>query len=71
MPRNRAVLMVALGIDNFGSGLFLPLPILYATRVAGLSLGLAGTVITAGTAIGLLVPPWPDGWPIGSDRGRW
>ena len=57
MPRNRAVLMVALGIDNFGSGLFLPLPILYATRVAGLSLGLAGTVITAGTAIGLLVPP--------------
>lgn len=50
------MLLVALGIDNFGSGLFLPLPILYATRVMGLPLGVAGVVITIGTAVGFAVP---------------
>lgn len=49
--------MIALGIDNFGSGLFLPLAILYATRVIGLPLSAAGTAIAIGTFAGVLVPP--------------
>lgn len=55
--RSRRALLVALGIDNLGSGLFLPLAIVYATRAVGLSLGVAGTVVAIGTAAGLLVPP--------------
>lgn len=50
-------MLVALGIDNFGSGLFLPLPVLYAIRVAGLPIATAGTVVTIGTTMGLLAPP--------------
>jgi MFS family permease len=57
VSRNRVVLLAALGIDNFGSGLFLPLSLVYATRVVGVSLGLAGILVAIGTAIGLLVPP--------------
>lgn len=56
--RNRLALLVALGIDNLGSGLFLPLLIVYAVRVVGLPLGLAGTVISIGTLAGLAVPPF-------------
>ncbi len=56
--RNRRALLVALGIDNFGSGLFLPLLVVYAVRVVGLPLGLAGTVISIGTLAGLAVPPF-------------
>ncbi len=55
--RSRLALLCALGIDNFGSGLFLPLAILYTTRVVGLPLAVAGTVVSAGTLVGLLVPP--------------
>lgn len=51
------MLLAALGIDNFGSGLFLPLAILYTTRVVGLPLSVAGVVVSAGTLVGLLVPP--------------
>jgi len=51
-------LLVALGIDNLGSGLFLPLAVVYATRVVGLPLGVAGTVVSVGTAAGLLAPPF-------------
>ena len=50
-------LLVALGIDNVGSGLFLPLTLVYATRVVGLPLAVAGVTVTAGTLVGLLVPP--------------
>jgi Na+/melibiose symporter-like transporter len=57
MRRSRLALLVALGADNFGSGLFLPLALVYATRVVGLPLGLAGTVVAVGTAAGLAVPP--------------
>jgi MFS family permease len=56
--RDRWVLLVALGVDNLGSGLFLPLAVVYATRVVGLPLGVAGTVVSVGTAAGLLVPPF-------------
>ncbi|MFB9903181.1 MFS transporter [Allokutzneria oryzae] len=55
--RNRIALLVALGADNFGSGLFLPLALVYVTQVVGLPLGTAGTVVALGTAFGLLVPP--------------
>lgn len=54
---SRYALLAALGVDNFGSGLFLPLAILYTTRVVGLPLAVAGTVVSVGTLIGLLVPP--------------
>ena len=57
MMRNRLALLTALGVDNFGSGLFLPLALLYATRVVGLPLATAGTVIALGTLAGLAVPP--------------
>ncbi len=50
-------LLVALGVDNLGSGLFLPLIIVYATRVVGLPLAVAGVAVTVGTLVGLLVPP--------------
>ena len=36
MTRNRAALLAALGVDNFGPGLFLPVVLLYAARVVGL-----------------------------------
>jgi MFS family permease len=54
--RNRIALLAALGIDNFGSGLFLPLAIVYVTRVVRLSLGAAGTLVALGTLAGLAVP---------------
>src|SRR5450432_22614 len=55
--RNQVALLVALGVDNFGSGLFLPLALVYSTRVVGLSLTTAGTVILLGTLTGLAAPP--------------
>ena len=57
MRRSRFALLVALGVDSFGSGLFLPLTLVYVTEAIGLPLNTAGVVVTAGTALGLLVPP--------------
>jgi MFS family permease len=37
--------------------LFLPLSLLYATRVVGLDVGVAGTVVAAATALSFAVPP--------------
>ncbi|HEX8518889.1 MAG TPA: MFS transporter, partial [Pseudonocardia sp.] len=54
--RSFVALLVALGVDNAGSGLFLPLVLVYSTEAVGLSLAVAGTVVSVGTAIGLLVP---------------
>jgi MFS family permease len=54
--RNRVALLAALGVDNFGSGLFLPLGLVYVTRVVGLPLGTAGTLVSLGTLAGLAVP---------------
>ena len=56
MRRNRVALLVALGVDNLGSGSFLPVTLLYVTRVVGLPLAVAGTVVAAGTVAGLGVP---------------
>src|SRR5437588_1289604 len=50
-------LLVALGIDNFGSGLFLPLTLVFVTQVVGLPLATAGSAVTLGTLAGLAVPP--------------
>jgi MFS family permease len=55
--RNRIALLAALGVDNFGSGLFLPLALVYVTRVVGLPVAVAGTAISLGTLAGLAVPP--------------
>src|SRR5215471_10717097 len=52
--RNRRALLTALAVDNFGSGLFLPLSLLYVTRVVRLPLATAGTVVALA---GLAVPP--------------
>ncbi|HUA31613.1 MAG TPA: MFS transporter [Streptosporangiaceae bacterium] len=56
MRRDRVVLLAALGVDNLGSGSFLPVMLLYVTRVVGLPLAVAGTVVAAGTVAGLGVP---------------
>jgi hypothetical protein len=57
MMRNRRALLTALAVDNLGSGLFLPLSLLYVTRVVRLPLATAGTVVALGTLAGLAVPP--------------
>lgn len=57
MRRSRSALLVALGTDNFGSGLFLPLTLVYVVRVVGLPLGTAGTAVAVGTLAGLAAPP--------------
>lgn len=56
MRRNRFALLLSLGIDNFGSGLFLPVALLYVIRVVGLSMATAGAVVAVGTVAGLGVP---------------
>lgn len=53
----RLALLIALGIDNFGSGLFLPLSVLYAIQVAGLPVAVAGSVVTIGKLVGIAAPP--------------
>jgi MFS family permease len=53
---NRTALLAALGVDNFGSGLFLPLALVYVTRDVGLSVGTAGGMVAAGTLAGLAIP---------------
>lgn len=54
--RSRWGLLLALAIDNSGSGLFLPLVLVYSVQVVGLSVGLAGTLLFLGTLIGLGAP---------------
>jgi MFS family permease len=51
------VLLVALGVDNLGTGLFLPLGLVFATRVVGLRLDIAGTAVAAAALLGFAVPP--------------
>lgn len=57
MKRDQVALLVALGVDDLGSGLFLPLSVLYAIRAVGLPIGTAGTLVTAGAVLGLAAPP--------------
>jgi MFS family permease len=53
----RFVLLTGLGIDNFGTGLFLPLPVVYATSEVGLTVGQAGAAVAIGTVAGFALPP--------------
>jgi len=53
----RLALLIALGIDNFGSGLFLPLSVLYGIQVVGLPVAAAGSVVTIGKLVGIAAPP--------------
>lgn len=55
--RSRPALLVALGVDNFGTGLFAPLVVVYAHVGIGLDLATAGTLLTVGSLLGLSVPP--------------
>ena len=55
--RSRVVLLVALAVDNLGTGLFLPLGLVFATRVVGLRVDTAGTVVAAAGLLGFAVPP--------------
>ncbi|MGQ7352194.1 MFS transporter [Quadrisphaera oryzae] len=59
--RSRNALLVALGVDNLGSGLVLPLVLVYVTGVVGVPLGRAGLLLTLGTLVGLLAPPLAGG----------
>lgn len=47
--------MIAFGIDNFGSGLFLPLTLVFVTQVVGLSVAQTGVTVTVGTLAGVAV----------------
>ena len=47
---------VAVAIDAVGSGVFLPISLLFFTRVSDLSLPLVGTLTTVGTLVSLPVP---------------
>ncbi|MGZ4468472.1 MAG: MFS transporter [Nocardioidaceae bacterium] len=55
--RSKVALMAAFAVDNYGSGLFLPLVLLYATRVVGLSVQTVGAVVSAAGILGFAVPP--------------
>jgi MFS family permease len=57
LDRSRVALIAGLAIDNYGSGLFLPLALLYATRVVDLPVDTAGTVVAAAALLGFAVPP--------------
>ena len=71
MVSSRTALLAALGADSAGSGLFLPLALLYVTRDVGLPLATAGTVVAAGTVAGLAVPPLAGGWASGPGPAGW
>lgn len=60
--RSRVALLVALAVDNLGSGLFVPLSLVYLNRVVGLTLGTAGVVLTTGGVLGLAVPAVAGRW---------
>lgn len=57
LDRSRFALLAGLAVDNYGSGLFLPLGLLYATRVVGLGVNVAGTTVALATMLGFAVPP--------------
>jgi len=57
VTRSQKALLLALGVESFGSGLFLPLALVFVTKVIGLPLPVAGTLITIGTMASLAVPP--------------
>lgn len=55
--RNRRALLGALALDNLGSGLFLPLTLVFLHRVGGLPVDVAGGAVAVGTLLGVAAPP--------------
>lgn len=56
VPRGRAALLAALGVDMAGSGLFAPISLLYFQAVTDLSLPAIGLLISLATIASLPVP---------------
>src|ERR1700761_1235052 len=54
--RGRAALLAALAVDMAGSGLFLPISLLYFLAVTDLSLTTIGLLLSAATIVSLPVP---------------
>ncbi|HET6379938.1 MAG TPA: MFS transporter [candidate division Zixibacteria bacterium] len=56
MPRRR-LLIAAMFVDTFGGGLLVPFELIYALRVAGLSLPAAGLILSIGSAASIATGP--------------
>lgn len=56
IDRSRLALVAGLAVDNYGSGLFLPLALVYAVRIVDLSVDAAGVIVATATVLGLAVP---------------
>ena len=56
--RGGGVLVVALGIDSLGNGLFLPLSLVYFLELTDVPLGLLGVLLSLANAITLPLPIW-------------
>jgi MFS family permease len=56
--RGGTALMAALVIDSIGNGLFLPLPLIFFTRLTDVPLGLVGVLISAANTLTLPIPLW-------------
>ncbi|MGW4245978.1 hypothetical protein [Nocardia sp. NPDC004722] len=56
LTTSQRALLSGLAIDNFGSGLFLPLTLVYLTRESGLALSTAGAVLAAATVLSVFAP---------------
>jgi MFS family permease len=56
LRRSRGALYAGLAVDNLGQGLFLPLSVVYVTRVVGLPVAVAGSVLSLAALVGLLSP---------------
>jgi MFS family permease len=54
--RGRVALLVALGVDMAGNGLFIPLSLLYFSTVAGVPLSTVGPLLSVATIAALPVP---------------
>src|SRR5258708_7146194 len=63
MTRNRLASLTALGVDNFGSGLFLPLALLYVTGARG-SRGAGGGMIIGVGGVGGVAGAPIGGWLV-------
>jgi MFS family permease len=63
-------LLGVLALDNFGSGLFLPLTLVFLHRVAGLPVDQAGFAVTLGALAALAAPP-PTGRLVDAVGPRW
>jgi len=75
MVSSRTALLTALGADNAGSGLFLPVALLYVTRDVGLPLAVASPQSPPPLRpVGQISPDSPanrslicgTGWPVGA-----